>query len=352
MQTVKFIKGPGYLYDLLTMFVFYFNQETFLSEQINQNKALEDSEHFNRILSEMKSVPEELRIFFQLRKNRRCLFTTRYFHQNVKGVLAGLSVEDVRNSLNDHKKVIENVMEYYFEVPASKINYDDPQFIWTVGKLIRESSFDVVLKNYLYQFFLDPVPVIQTLSNELGKKEILLSKMHLEKDALITKVQNEVDLEELEKKAFSINGNCASLASFDQIVISVCAAHKNLALLHFVENTVLVLLGSDYNDFWDYISARTRTPELAQFGIALGEPNRIQILDLIHERGEISVAELRAALNLSHTNAYYHITLMLKSNVLISRNRGRTIFYSLNYDYFADIGTLLNKYKPYGSEKQ
>lgn len=351
MKTVKFIKGPGYLYDLFTMFVLYFNQETYLSEQINQNKALEDTEHFNRILNEMKTVPEELRIFFQLRENKRCFFTTRYFHQNVKGILAGLSVEDVQNSLNDHKKVIENVVEYYFEVPASEIDYDDPQFIWTMGKLIRESAYDVILKNYLYQFFLDPIPVIQTLSNELGKKEVFLSKIHLEKDSLITKVQNDVDLEKLEKKAFNVNGNFANLASFDQIVISVCAAHKNLALLYFVENTALILLGSDYDDFWDYISARTRTPELAQFGIALGEPNRIQILDLIHEKGEISVAEIRAALNLSHTNAYYHITLLLRSNLLISKNRGRTIFYSLNYDCFSDIGVLLNKYKPLGGEK-
>ena len=219
MKILKFIKGPGYLYDLFIMFVFYFNQELFLSEQINPNKSAEDTEHFTRILNEIKTIPEDLRVFFQLRENKKSYFTTRYFLGKIREVLAGYNLESIQNSLTDHKKVIGDVAAYYFGAQYGELDCNDPQFFRQIGKLICDSEYDPILKNSLYKFFWNPVSTLQVLSNELTKKEALLSKIYAGKEEVISKVQNKIDLGRLENKVFSIKSNSFDLSSFDEIIV-------------------------------------------------------------------------------------------------------------------------------------
>lgn len=352
LKTLKFIKGPGYLYDLFSLFVLYFNQNIFLSEQVNQNKAVEDTEHFNRVLNTIEKIPEELRVFFQLKEYRRSFFTSFYFHNCIEHVLSDSGIDTIQSSLKNYDNIIRNIIDYYFGSDTTAIPFDSPEFIRTIGKKIRDSEYDIVLKNNLYEFFLDPIPIIQMLCNELSKKEILLSKIYNDNDAIITKTQNKINIDRLAEKTLQIKSNYADLASFDEIIISICTVHKNCIGVFTSDKAALILLGTDYEDFSDYLNTKDLTPVLAQFGVAISEENRIQILELIQKMGEISVADLRKELNFSHTNAYYHITLLLKSNLLTFRNSGRTVYYSINHSYFNDICTVLSKYKYDGGEHQ
>ena len=50
-------------------------------------------------------------------------------------------------------------------------------------------------------------------------------------------------------------------------------------------------------------------------------------------------------MGLSGTNAYYHLTILIKANVVRTRNQGRLVIYSLNREYFDFVGDLLQKYQ-------
>lgn len=345
LKTLKFIKGPGYLYDLFSLFILYFNQNVFLSEQVNQNKAVEDTEHFNRVLNTIEKIPEELRVFFQLKEDRRSFFTSFFFHNNIEKVLLAPGIDTIQRSLKDYDNVIINVIDYYFGSDVITTSFDSPEFIRTIGKKIRDSEYDLALKNNLYEFFLDPIPIIQTLCNELSKKEILLSKIYSDNDLEITKVQNKINIESVSKKLLQNKNLTVDITSFNEIIVSFCVVHKNCIGAFISEDEVALLLGTDYEDFSDFLITKNRTPELVQLGIALSENNRIQILEFIHNNGEVSVADIKSRLQFSHTNAYYHITLLLKSNLLRVRNCGRTVYYSINREYFKDVCTMLGKYK-------
>lgn len=84
--------------------------------------------------------------------------------------------------------------------------------------------------------------------------------------------------------------------------------------------------------------------KLVQLGIALSEENRVHILKFIHKKGEVSVQDIRNKLNCSHTNAYYHISLLMQSNLLKVKNRGRALYYSINQDFVNEVCILLSEF--------
>lgn len=112
----------------------------------------------------------------------------------------------------------------------------------------------------------------------------------------------------------------------------------------FYEEMAVVILGYDYGDIVNFLIHQQKLPELDSFGNAISEKNRIEILVLMLQKDEITIKDLKMELNLSSTNAHYHLMLMMKVNIIKARNHGRTVLYSLNKQYFNAAVDILSKY--------
>jgi DNA-binding transcriptional ArsR family regulator len=112
----------------------------------------------------------------------------------------------------------------------------------------------------------------------------------------------------------------------------------------FNENKAIIFLGSDYNDFMDFLIAWKKAPELDAFGTAISEKNRVEILDLILNKDEITIRDIEQELGFTGTNAYYHFMVMLRVNMIKSRSQGRTVMYSINKQYFHAVCEILKRY--------
>ena len=73
MRNVRFLKEPGYIFDLFFLFVLHFNKEYCLSNFINYNKSNEDTHYYNTILDEFPPISEDLRLFFHLPDEKSAL---------------------------------------------------------------------------------------------------------------------------------------------------------------------------------------------------------------------------------------------------------------------------------------
>ena len=104
------------------------------------------------------------------------------------------------------------------------------------------------------------------------------------------------------------------------------------------------MLGSDYIDALQYLSDIKLVPSLNEFGTALSEENRVSILQLIHDRKEVTIKDVEQALDMAGTNAYYHLSLMIRTGMLKTRNQGRTVLYSINRNYFDMLSKAINIY--------
>ena len=97
------------------------------------------------------------------------------------------------------------------------------------------------------------------------------------------------------------------------------------------------------------LQSQKRLVDLDVFGTAVSEKNRVGIIDALLVRDEMPIREIERMFEISNTNAYYHLNLMLKANIIRVRNQGRTMFYSLNREYFDN---LIEALKKYGTQKR
>lgn len=104
--------------------------------------------------------------------------------------------------------------------------------------------------------------------------------------------------------------------------------------IFFVDEGAVYLLGYDYASILDIIEKNKEKHSLSGLSSILGDTLRIQILNLLLQRKEVTCKELEKLLGLSGSTAYHHLSLFTKLGALSIRNEGKTIYYSLNKKYF------------------
>ncbi len=332
------------MYDLFVLFILYFNQDYFLTRFINYDKSNEDTEYFKGIIKEITPVPDELLPFFYLKDNKKSFMTLLYFEPYRDTFLTTYSLSTVQEALLDYDSVVSNMLTYYFpEISQDEMESCKSSLV-SIKKLIKESSYNSDVKSSLYAFFIEPIPAIQKLSYELMAKEFYLSQQYKEKIGDIIEPQNDINFDELILKLKSYYNHQLNIESFENIYISVTSIFKNCIKLYFFSEDMIIIFGLDSFQYVDYLLKQNKRPELDAFGNALSEKSRIEILDFMKTNGEATIKDIEQELNFTGTNAYYHLSLMIKANLIKTRNQGRTVLYSINRKGFEAICTLLKEY--------
>lgn len=344
MRKINFIKEPGFAFDLFFLFVLHFNKDYCLTNFINYNKSAEDTDYFNRLLKDFPPISDELRPFFQITEHGKCFITEYCFEPYKEELLNGFNLSDVLMAFSDYEQVSENLLKFYFRNTDGEYLSECKHSLSAVNNLIKSSDYSGELKSTLYYFFIEPEEIILSLARELTEKAAALSQKYDESLDLLNKLKDEFDFETLFNGLENLKIHKMDTAGFEEIYISFCLLNKNVIKSYYYDNAVLLLLGLDYADFLNSLAAQSRMPVLEDFGNAISEPNRTAILNLILQKGEITIKDLEQEFGFTGTNAYYHLSLMIKAGMLKTRNRGRTVLYSINKGYFRALCELLGKY--------
>ncbi|HIQ59668.1 MAG TPA: helix-turn-helix transcriptional regulator [Candidatus Merdivicinus intestinavium] len=346
MRPFKFVKGPGYVYDLFYIFSLYFNRKERFDLDANMNKVESDLTFQNQILQDFSPIPSELELFFHLRKNSRGFLPTYYFNPYQNHFSNDFDFNFLLQELSDHERLIENLIEFYFPNMNHKDIVKEKNSILEMSKRIDTADeYDETIKRKLYSFLVNPEPIIQKLIYELMAKELLLSQYYAKNYQQIVDMQNEFDFNIFaqEMKEFR-NIDFLATEANNEIYISTCLLNKNCVCLFVQSECTTILLGYDYHDSILTFFSQRHQPSLKEFGDIITEQNRIDILNLLVERKEVTIKDLEKLLNFSGSTAYYHLTMMMRYNMVKTRNQGRTVFYSLNEQYFESIIKVLSKY--------
>ena len=342
MRNIHFVREPGFTYDLFFYFVLYFNKDYCLTNYINYNKSAQDTDHINEVLATAGEVPDELELFFHLRDDERCLMMQAFLYPYKNSYITTYDLTVVQEALGDVPRLVALAVDFYF--PGKRELKDALPTSTQISAWIRESPYSGGLKSSLYAFFFEPAIVARLLSKELFAKALIASRQYEKSDALLTDREQRFDLEALQERLRDC-GNLSFNLDFPDVYVSFCWFAKNPIYGEFFDEYAVLILGYDYYDMAEYLCSRRQLPELDVFCNALSEKNRVKILDLIAQREEITIQDIEQELSLTGTNAYYHLNLMIKANILRSRNRGRTVLYSLNRRYFNAVGNLLKQYE-------
>jgi DNA-binding transcriptional ArsR family regulator len=85
-----------------------------------------------------------------------------------------------------------------------------------------------------------------------------------------------------------------------------------------------------------------RTHFRAEILKALGQPNRLKIIDFLRD-GERCVCEIFPAIGAEQSNTSRHLNLMVSSGILFRRKEGVKIIYALKHPEILDIVDLATR---------
>lgn len=75
---------------------------------------------------------------------------------------------------------------------------------------------------------------------------------------------------------------------------------------------------------------------------SIAHPMRISIINLLQEK-EFSVTEIYGKLKIQQASASHHLNILKSKGVLVSKRRGKRIFYSVKTQALADIIDCINR---------
>lgn len=351
MDSVKFIKEPGYIYDLYHLFLCYFSKQQEPETFSDFRNFGEETEFVLRLLEQFGPFSDELLPFF-CRKDKNVPFMMHcYFRKYKKYFRRGDVLSAVLEDLRNHDQVIEEMLRFYFPNLSDEEVAECRQSPTAAGRVIKNSQYNGDIKAGLFAFFLEPAAVIQKLSNELIAKEFLLSQTYDKSLRQLMELQNEFSLDEVWQALEDSRAEIIKDDKIETIYVSFCRyAQRNVSFFP-LENGFVFMLGSRYRETLSYLHCQKKLPNLELVGKVLSEKNRIEILDLLLQRGEICMRDIEQVLGFSGTNAYYHLTMMQKAEMIKTSNRGRVVYYRLNPDCFKGACKLLSRYAKEPSEE-
>lgn len=76
---------------------------------------------------------------------------------------------------------------------------------------------------------------------------------------------------------------------------------------------------------------------------AIAHPYRIAIIDLLYNKGQMSVIDIWTKLNIEQAVASHHLRILKNSNVVVVQREGKNSLYQLTYNEYYEIIRTLTK---------
>lgn len=341
---LKYVREPGYIYDLFFVYALHFNRDTLLNDIINHNNATAEKQYFTSVLELFEPIPEELYLFFHMKDRSRTFMTRYYFYAYESELFCNFGFLTVMNALGNYEQVKRNLLQFYFSNLDDNAMNECINSLQTVCMQIASSEYDDKLKCSLFAFFTDPTSVMLKLLHSLQTVEIKLSQYYEKNYKKLMDVQSTLEIEHLQTSFSHITNHKVDFDNRETIFYSLCLGLKNCIRTIYIDEDLFMLLGWDYEKRIADLRAQSESFELDILGTALSEPNRVELFKMMHANGEITIKDIEQSMQISGTNAYYHLMLMLKANIVQTRNKGRTVHYSINKNQMDSISRFFSQY--------
>ncbi len=88
-----------------------------------------------------------------------------------------------------------------------------------------------------------------------------------------------------------------------------------------------------------------KTKDIERISKALGDPNRLKILQEVRRCNWMQCSDIREIINLAQPSVSHHIKQLTDAELLLSEKEGRNIKYTINDDVIAGYVDFLNSLK-------
>lgn len=328
---------PGLYSDVIFSHTLYFNIDTpaDLESFINPKKRAADMRYFRDCLAKFDAPSEELCPFFEIIDKTSFAFTVMYDRMCRT---RDFSLDALRRYLPDAQTMMIELYRFYLpgNVIAALPNAK------SLTRLIAALPVSALVKFHLLAMTVDPQPYYDALFASLEGRLAQMQAYYKHNRAQIE--QTKKSLKQAEVTDFL--GKCYGVEAEDigkDLAYSVMLVGKN-AVRYVPGDEPFLIVGYDHPARMAMLIGESVQPDIVKIGKALGEEKRVMILQLLLAEEEITAQQLLRRLELSMTATHYHLEMLMQAGMLLARNEGRTIYYSLNREFFDRAPIVFEKF--------
>lgn len=342
MIETKIISQPGYLQDLMCVFLLYFNRPLWPNTFVDRNHLTQDIAFYNEVLDQFSEIPSGLEVFFHMNEKKEAIVPCEYLYQCQLPLEKKYHFERFIERLDDVGQMVRHVLFYYFPEESSALDPESKDYLQTMDSLIGKSAYDYNLKYSLIAFLASPKQYIQLLITELWLKRAQLSMYLRDHQQELDAVQEQFDYADYEKRAKQCPQAFGSLDETKPVFFSFCLIDRRYAGWDVANNQCT--LGAEYPATLEQRMLSRRPFHLEEMGQMLSDEQRVTILNYLNREEGASVSELAGLLSNSEETALHHLTRMKECGMITMRINGQTFYYQISNDYFETAVSHLETY--------
>lgn len=323
-MNVLFRKNLGYLFDVCNIIICKTApREAWIRDYISHGNEEYDLRCIEHTLDRFNMVNDKLLLLsFKTHKTNSLL--SSLFIQYANAFYDAWSKESFVSYISDVNVLKQALVHHYL---GDNVEPDN-----VLQRITSDSEIPVHIKYLLMDFFLFPDSFTQMFKDVLFDVFQEMDRYYNENLNIILECQESFNIEKLLDIDLPVKRIASWKKRLDTAYVSFSIFSKYQIAKDKAEKSGWLILGNEYKY---YFSEYTNLPvDVASFGNALGDKLRVKILELIVEKGEMTLAQLAKEMNVVNTIAIYHLDILKKENLLLHRYQGRQVFYCINVDQF------------------
>ncbi len=334
--TTQYFPDPGIAYDIVKMCFVKLNPQNVWQESLTSINPQDNYIHYIQERADHLPDPKpEIQLFVYIPSNKTTTFLSMIVSNLISKNFCTFSISDLIQYLRDYTQVKRDLYNYYL----GDQNYSDID----LDHLIRHNkNIQDKIKIMLLGFSLYPNKYISYLS------KIIITYYNTIKTNWMTSADISMSLTpfiEMIIKESSLRGEVANaLINESTISYSLCYTTPEFLYYNLTTDSPFFITTPDTITYLLHNNPSPSISELLQAIHAIGDKNRIKIINLLNSTPKLSIQEISDLLNLSLTAVKYHISLLKETNLIsTTKNNNRKVFYSFNPSGFRNIIKSLEK---------
>lgn len=324
---IVFRRTPGLIYDVYQALTMKLNDRNNwirrLGDGENKEKIIIDMDY---CLNQLQDPNPELAVFFKQKDEKSTNFFYEIFLTIMQESDETVTQDSFTEYLKQEDRIKNELCQYYL---GCEVDYTDMHCL--TQAIINTPEMDEQSKFLLLSFFINDGRYLEELREifatyceamehfyEARANALLIKQEHFCAEEACAGLKQELPIRKRGRKK-----------EIQKCVVSFVLFNENAYWsLSKNEEEVWFIIGDQYVEPVE--RATIQKVDMEKFGNALGDKNRIKIINIILTEGEKSSAEIAARLNIALNTVGYHLEIMKKANLLCSRNQGKTAYYWLN----------------------
>lgn len=333
---MEYTKAPGDILDLFNIFVYHFNKEKHIKKY-----QIEDPVEYDRMMNDLidgSEINDKLYMFFYI-DDQNSFMEERFLNAQKYDFLQ----EDYFVNICEKIKSADlfwEVLKFYTKYKGSASEVLSADYLY---EILMKCEIPDRIRLQLMHFNYNRSTYTEILIKEIKEKYEYIKRLYAKKQNTIEKIGQTVSDR-------SIRLHLLKLVSYnppedEALFFSVSLLHEKLLTVLDGQNTYLMIGCGVLQHLND---AKVHDVNIDAISKALSENIRIELLNFIKSRGEISTTEIANTFSKGLTATYYHLNILTAAQALKYRDEGRTVYYSINSEFFNRYAELIRRF---GSDK-